>query len=64
MDKDVPSTLDTFMTGHSIDYVDLHDRMITLIGELKATGYVVRRYKIENILLDSRPQGDPLSLLS
>lgn len=57
------STKDTFMTGHSQVEVTLRDRMIRLVKKLQASGYTVRRYKIELILLDSRHQNDPLKLL-
>ncbi len=59
------SELDTFMTGHGQDYKDLEERMVSLIEHLNRGGmFKVRRYKIENTLLDSRPQGDPLKLLN
>ena len=57
------SKLDTFMTGHDVNYENLKERMIMLISQLNHWGYKVRRYKIENTLLDSRNQNDPLNLI-
>lgn len=48
------STKDQFATGHSVSYTDLRFRMIELCENLRVLGYKVRRYKIEEILLDSR----------
>ena len=48
------SDLDTFMTGHADSYDVMHDRMRDLIHDLKEHQFKVTRYKIEEILLDSR----------
>jgi hypothetical protein len=45
---------DQFMTGHGVNYDELKLRMSDLCDLLKEQGYVIRRYKIEKILLDSR----------
>ena len=57
------STKDTFMTGHSKNYDDISNRMKFLIDETTKLGYNIRRYKIENIVLDSRIC-DELNLLN
>lgn len=54
MDKGVPSQLDTFMTGHSKDLDDIKHRTELTVRLLKGNGFNVRRYKIEDTLLDSR----------
>jgi hypothetical protein len=46
--------IDDFLTGRSIDYRELHRRTIGLVGALQEQGFVVRRFKIENTLLDVR----------
>ncbi len=48
------SKYDTFMTGHSKDYGVLHERMVKLLVDLRQGGFKARRYKIEDILIDSR----------
>ena len=48
------SDKDTFSTGHSKTFEDLHERMTNLLHDLKAAGFEVWRYKIEAILLDER----------
>lgn len=55
-------TDDSFMTGHSINYADIHDRTKGLVKALRADGHTVRRYKIEDTVCDSR-YGDTLGLL-
>lgn len=54
MDKGVPSQLDTFMTAHSKDLEDIKHRTQLLIRVLHGCGFKVRRYKIEDTVLDSR----------
>ena len=63
--EDTPerSKNDTFTTGHSKFYVDIYNDMVNLIKDLKTNGYDVWRYKIEDIKLDSKYQGDVLKLL-
>ena len=63
MQKDLSdSKKDSFCTGHSQSYLDLYSRMYELILTLKAAGFVVWRYKIEDCMLDSRHY-DSLGLL-
>lgn len=54
MDKGVPSQLDTFMTGHGKDLEDITSRVKNVCETLIKSGYKVRRYKIEDTILDSR----------
>ena len=53
------SDLDTFMTGHDDDLVMMKYRMKNLCYNLGVQGFDVLRYKIEEIILDSR-NGDLL----
>lgn len=53
-DTAVRSDKDTFTTGHDLDYDSLERRMLALIHDLQQAGFVVWRYKIEHVLLDSR----------
>lgn len=62
MTKEQPSTEDTFMTGSDRVSELLTLRMAQLISELQANAFTVRRYKIEDIVLDSRID-DVLKLL-
>ena len=64
MQKGGPSDIDTFCTAHDTEYEPLLVNMIKLIKALQRLGYTVRRYKIEDTLLDSRPEKDPLGLLA
>ena len=61
-DTEERSRHDTFTTGHSKSYEDIHTRMVGLINSLKSEGFKVWRYKIEDTILDSK-QGDELGLL-
>ena len=54
-DFDVPNDNDAFMTGRSDTYDGLEIRVLLLTNALRHAGFVVRRYKIENTLLDIRP---------
>lgn len=63
MDKGVPSQLDTFMTGHGTDLDDIKQRTLDLCRTLQQNGFKVRRYKIEDTVLDSR-HSDVFNLLS
>jgi UDP-2,3-diacylglucosamine pyrophosphatase LpxH len=56
------SKYDTFVTGHRHDFEQMKLRMTELIEECKASGFKVWRYKIEEIVLDSR-KSDELELL-
>lgn len=53
------SDLDTFMTGHDSNYDVLKIRMTQLIDKLETMEYNVTRFKIEQILLDSK-NGDTI----
>lgn len=53
-DEERPAQDDTFMTGTDCYMNVLLDNMIRLITELKSYGFVVRRYKLEDIIVDSR----------
>lgn len=48
------SDLDQFMTGHSREFVDINDRQEQLIMALTEANFVVRRFKIEAVIQDSR----------
>ena len=50
---------DAFLTARSGKYEDIESRLRWLVQALRERGYVVRRYKIEDTLLDSR-HGDVL----
>jgi len=63
MARGLPSTLDTFMTGHATQLDLLTLRLRSLVASLRASGYKVRRYKIEDTVLDSRV-ADELELLT
>ena len=64
-EEDTPerSSKDSFLTGHGGDYNVVCKTLRLLIRDLKTYGYKVWRYKIEEILLDSRVD-DTLGLLS
>lgn len=46
--------IDDFMTGRGKDYWQLHEQTTELVRALGDLGFHVRRYKIENTLLDVR----------
>lgn len=48
------SKRDTFMTSHDKLFLPIKERTIACVKQLKAAGFVVRRYKIEDTILDSR----------
>jgi len=53
------SDRDTFCTGHSDNYLDLHTRMNKLVDSMRGSGLKVWRCKIEAILFDERyPHGE------
>lgn len=54
MKKGGRSRLDSFMTTRGTDYSDVHLRTLMCVNALRDAGYKVRRYKIENTLLDVR----------
>lgn len=53
-DTEERSKYDTFMSSRSKKHDDIQTRMIDLIVKLKELGFVIWRYKIENILCDSK----------
>lgn len=61
-DAPTRSKHDTFMTAHSGNLEELIERTKSLVSALKARGYKVWRYKLEDTLLDSRSR-DELGLL-
>ena len=56
------SQKDTFFTAHDHYYSRLQQRMVDCIRIIQEAGYVVRRYKIEDTIIDSRTT-DILALL-
>ena len=54
--EDTPerSKYDTFLTGHSYNYMAMAAHTITMVNDLKRAGFKVWRYKIEEIVVDSR----------
>lgn len=62
--EDTPerSMYDTFMTAQNTSYADIRRNTISLGLRLNAAGFKVRRYKIEDTLLDSRER-DVFALL-
>ncbi len=63
MDTPEESKRDTFMTGHGVNFIDIGFRTMNVVKELKLSGFTVHRYKIEDILLDSRIE-DVFNLLN
>lgn len=61
-DTPARSMYDTLMTSHHKDYDILQKRMIECIQHLQSFRFQVYRYKIEDILIDSRIE-DNLGLL-
>jgi hypothetical protein len=54
-----PSQRDSFMTGHANSYDALFVRGMNLLIGLRGLGFNVRRFKIEEILFDTK-YGDPM----
>lgn len=54
--EDTPerSKFDTFCTGRGTDYMDIKTRMCRLVFDLQTRCIKVRRYKLENTLIDER----------
>lgn len=48
------SPLDTFLTAHSKDLAEIQHRVKGLVKDLKENKFIVRRYKIEDTVMDSR----------
>lgn len=62
LDTEQRSSKDTFMTTHSKNLKDITDRTVDVVKKLQSSGFKVWRYKIEDIVLDSR-HNDVLNLL-
>lgn len=62
IDTEERSSKDTFMTTHSKSLDDIVFRTSMVVQELRASGFKVWRYKIEDIVLDSKCS-DELNLL-
>lgn len=62
MEKDKPNELDAFMTTRSFEFGDIQIRTVGLVKSLQSVGIVVKRYKIELTLIDSKLK-DELELL-
>lgn len=58
----VPSDLDAFCTTRSSNFGDISDRVYNIVKDLKGAGIRVRRYKIEDTVMDSRNE-DVMGLL-
>ena len=61
-DTEERSKNDTFMTSHSKSLNDIETRMIHCIEELQMFEFKIWRYKIEDIVMDSRNE-DILNLI-
>lgn len=53
----VPHAEDTFMTARSVTWEDIRVRTIRVVEALRDSGFSVRRYKVENTLVDSKAKG-------
>jgi hypothetical protein len=53
-EKGVPSTQDSFCTSRSKDYTKITNDTIAMVAALQQVGFHVRRYKIEDTLVDSK----------
>lgn len=62
-DTEERSSRDTFMTAHSKDYAHIKLNTMAVVMALTSNGFKVWRYKIEDILCDSRID-DEFNLLS
>lgn len=62
MQKD-ESTPDAFTSSRSRNYTDILTRMMLLIHNCADVGLIVKRYKIENTILDSKFEGDILKIV-
>lgn len=57
MEKDgdlIVSQRDSFCTGHSKHYLDIHNRMTSLCNELESKNFILKRYKVEAVVFDKR----------
>lgn len=62
MDKGEESPKDSFLTAHSTSFADIKHSCVSIVKELQMSGFVVRRYKIEDAVIDSR-NSDAFELL-
>lgn len=63
MKKDEKSEMDSFFTCHHDDFQVIKSQMLDFIKVIKDLKIKVLRYKIEDIVLDSKYQGDLLEIL-
>lgn len=61
-DTEERSQYDTFMTSHGQEYNELENRMLLMVHSLQEHNIKVWRYKIEDVVLDSKIN-DKLGLL-
>lgn len=57
------SDKDSFCTGRDVDVEALIERMKSLIHDLSSNGFIIWRYKIEQIIVDSK-QNDVYDLIT
>lgn len=62
MQKGGPCTEDAFCTARDSDYETIRCRTVAMVQRLLSAGFTVRRYKIEDTLIDSK-MGDEWDLL-
>lgn len=48
------SQRDTFFTAHSKNYSQLQQRMVDCVRAIQKEGFAIRRYKIEDTIIDSK----------
>lgn len=62
--EDTPerSKFDTFCSGRDTDLASLTTRMLSLVTSCRAMGFTVWRYKIEDVILDSKIDDSMLPL--
>lgn len=62
--EDMPerSRFDTFCSSRSVDMPALEQRMFALVSALRGAGFKVWRYKIEDVVLDSKVDDSRLRL--
>lgn len=56
------STPDAFTSARDASYACMLTRMVAFISALREGGYKIKRYKIEDTILDSNHGGDSLGL--
>ena len=60
--RDVPHTDDMFLTTRGIEYEEVEENLTNFVRALQTANFKVRRYKIEDTLVDSAQQ-DTLKLI-